>query len=145
MTNISKEAVERTHGQLMNTAALLASQRFQGWANPLVVDCVNSTELIKALDAERDALSARVEELVADFNDAVSTLHSCRDRVEELESALKDVREEICRGPVNDVLWHRNFPSETTVDFICNTLGDDWDYDEWLESREALKRENTND
>ena len=53
-------------------------------------------------------------------------------RIEELEAALRSVRHEICLGPVDDVLWHMNFPSETTVDFICNTLGDDWNYDDWL-------------
>ena len=56
-----------------------------------------------------------------------------------LREALASVREEICAGPVDDTLWHRSVPAETTVDFICNTLGDDWSYDEWLEARAALK------
>lgn len=53
-------------------------------------------------------------------------------RIEQLEGVLRDVRHEICLGPVNDVLWHMNFPAETTVDYICNTLDDDWAYDDWL-------------
>lgn len=57
-------------------------------------------------------------------------------RVKELEQALREVREEICRGPVNDILWHQETPAETTVDFITNTLNDNWSYDAWL-SREA--------
>ncbi|GGE30327.1 hypothetical protein GCM10011360_17940 [Primorskyibacter flagellatus] len=61
--------------------------------------------------AERDALQAKLDALTA---------------------ALRCVREEICTGPVDDVLWHREIPAETTVDFICNTLNDDWDYDDWL-------------
>lgn len=53
-------------------------------------------------------------------------------RIEELEAALRDVRHEICKGPIHDTLWHQIIPAETTVDFICNTLDDDWDYDAWL-------------
>lgn len=52
-------------------------------------------------------------------------------RIERLERVLRDVRHEICLGPVDDVLWHMNYPAETTVDYICNTLGDDWTYDQW--------------
>lgn len=52
--------------------------------------------------------------------------------IERLRAALSDVRHEICLGPINDTLWHCAMPAETTVDFICNTLGDDWDYDQWL-------------
>lgn len=66
-------------------------------------------------------------------------LEAAQARIAELEGALRDVREEICTGPVNDVLWHNEIPSETTVDFICNTLNDDWDYDKWLETRAALE------
>lgn len=54
------------------------------------------------------------------------------DRIDQLERALATVRHEICLGPVDDTLWHMIVPAETTVDFICNTLGDDWDYGDWL-------------
>lgn len=58
--------------------------------------------------------------------------HEAADRIEELEAALQDVRNEICRGPTRDTLWHCGIPAETTVDFICRTLGDEWPYDGWV-------------
>ncbi|NOD65770.1 hypothetical protein [Ruegeria sp. HKCCD6109] len=61
-------------------------------------------------------------------------------RVKELEQALREVREEICRGPVNDILWHQETPAETTVDFITNTLNDNWSYDAWLSREAALAK-----
>jgi hypothetical protein len=60
-------------------------------------------------------------------------------RVAELEAALFAVRNEICIGPTLDTLWHSSVPAETTVDYICNILQDDWDYDEWLTTHETLK------
>jgi hypothetical protein len=59
-----------------------------------------------------------------------------RERVAKLEAALMSVREDICTGPIDDTLWRGKdrMSAETTVDFICNTLSDDWDYDEWLEA-----------
>lgn len=59
--------------------------------------------------------------------------------IDRLRAALECVRHEICIGPAGDTLWHRIYPSETTVDFICNTLNDNWDYDAWL-SDNAEKR-----
>jgi hypothetical protein len=59
-------------------------------------------------------------------------------RIAELEAALFAVRDEICTGPIDDTLWHKAIPAETTVDYICNTLRDDWDYDDWLAAA-ALK------
>ena len=52
--------------------------------------------------------------------------------ITRLQSALASVRAEICTGPIDDVLWHNK--GETTVDFITNTLGDDWTYDKWFEA-----------
>jgi hypothetical protein len=60
-------------------------------------------------------------------------------RIAELEAALFAVRNEICIGPTLDTLWHSSVPAETTVDYICNILQDDWDYDEWLTTHETLK------
>jgi hypothetical protein len=114
----SVEEAQRVQGSVLASAAHLSTQCFQGWANPVVASCKDAADLIGALLAEREAAQARIA---------------------ELEWALRDVREEICTGPVNDVLWHNEIPSETTVDFICNTLNDDWDYDKWLEAREALE------
>lgn len=71
--------------------------------------------------AENAALRAAEAEIIA-----------LRDRVDSLREALSSVRDEICSGPVSDVLWHDK--GETTVDFICNTLGDDWTYDKWAEA-----------
>ena len=62
-------------------------------------------------------------------------------RIAELEAALADVRHEICLGPVDDTLWHQEIPAETTVDFICNTLRDKWDYDQWLGENAPINKE----
>lgn len=52
--------------------------------------------------------------------------------IESLRKCLSDTREEICRGPVGDVLWHSGVPACTTVDNITITLGDGWNYDAWM-------------
>jgi hypothetical protein len=62
-----------------------------------------------------------------------------QERMAELQAALFAVRNEICIGPTLDTLWHSSVPAETTVDYICNILQDDWDYDEWLTTHETLK------
>lgn len=67
------------------------------------------------------------------------------ERIAELEAALKDVRHEICAGPIDDTLWHQEIPAETTVDFICNTLGDEWNYDKWLADNATLSAQESND
>ncbi len=54
-------------------------------------------------------------------------------QIERLRQCLHDTREEICKGPVDDTLWHTGMPACTTVDNICMALKDDWDYDAWLE------------
>lgn len=91
----------------------------------------------------REAVEAMADR-VADWGcgngsiEAPAMLRALLARVDELSGALRDVREEICTGPVDDVLWHSGYPvAETTVDFITNTLGDDWTYDEWVEKQEA--------
>lgn len=78
---------------------------------------------------------------VAGHRSAAHHMREAAHEIETLRAALSDVRTEICKGPVNDVLWHAAIPSETTVDFICNTLGDGWDYDQWLEESAAASGE----
>lgn len=58
-------------------------------------------------------------------------------RIEELEACLHDTRDEICEGPVDDVLWHSAVPACTTVDNITLVLNDGWTYDGWLEAKET--------
>ena len=53
-----------------------------------------------------------------------------------LRKCLAHTREEICEGPVDDVLWHTAMPSCTTVDNITLTLNDGWTYDGWLQAKE---------
>lgn len=75
---------------------------------------------------------------LADRADAVfdSTLgdpwRQAANEIERLRKCLADTREEICRGPVDDVLWHEAVPACTTVDNITTTLGDGWSVDAWL-------------
>lgn len=56
-----------------------------------------------------------------------------QEMVRNLRSALEAVRDDICRGPVDDTLWRKGGVSQTTVDFITRELDDDFDYDKWLE------------
>jgi len=63
-------------------------------------------------------------------NDAL--VEGAIEEIERLRECLSDTRHEICKGPVDDTLWHTGMPSCTTVDNICMALGDDWDYDQWL-------------
>lgn len=67
---------------------------------------------------------------------AATNMRRAAQELETLSAALGSVREDICRGPLNDTLWSGNSPAETTVDFITGTLGDGWSYDEWLASQE---------
>lgn len=53
----------------------------------------------------------------------------------ELRACLDNTREEICEGPVDDVLWHTAIPACTTVDNISLVLGDGWTYDGWLDAK----------
>lgn len=64
-------------------------------------------------------------------------------RIRELEACLRDTREEICKGPVDDTLWHTSKPACTTVDNICMTLDDNWEYDQWLQTN-STEREPKN-
>ena len=50
--------------------------------------------------------------------------------IERLRACLDATRDEICEGPVDDVLWHDEIT--TTVDNITLTLEDGWTYDGWL-------------
>lgn len=65
-----------------------------------------------------------------------NALAECRKRIAALEACLSDTREEICEGPVDDVLWHAAVPACTTVDNITLALNDGWTYDGWLQAKE---------
>lgn len=80
------------------------------------------------------------ENAAADRMSRADDLKRLRAENERLRGALVAVRHEICTGPVDDVLWHAAVPAETTVDFICNTLGDDWSYGRWA-AEQALAKE----
>lgn len=54
---------------------------------------------------------------------------------DQLRACLDHTREEICEGPVDDVLWHD--AGCTTVDNITLALGDGWTYDGWLQAKEG--------
>lgn len=57
--------------------------------------------------------------------------------IERLRACLEHTREEICEGPVDDVLWHTAVPACTTVDNITLALDDGWTYDGWLDAKET--------
>ncbi len=61
--------------------------------------------------------------------------HEAADEIERLRACLEHTREEICEGPVDDVLWHSAIPSCTTVDNITLALNDGWTYDGWLQAK----------
>lgn len=65
------------------------------------------------------------QKLVADLRRENAMLRAC----------LDNVRDEICEGPVDDVLWHN--AGCTTVDNITMALGDGWTYDGWLQAKEG--------
>lgn len=70
-----------------------------------------------------------------------SALKAMDDEIARLRACLVSTRHEICKGPVDDVLWHQSTPACTTVDNITFTLGDEWSYDDWLSSEWRLDRE----
>lgn len=53
------------------------------------------------------------------------TIYEDGPRTKELEAALRAVRSDIIEQS-ECVLWRRSIPSETTVDFIDNVLGDEF-------------------
>lgn len=57
--------------------------------------------------------------------------------IEKLRACLENTRDEICEGPVDDVLWHSAVPACSTVDNITLTLDDGWTYDGWLQAKET--------
>lgn len=60
---------------------------------------------------------------------------SLEDENAMLRACLEHTREEICEGPVDDVLWHD--AGCTTVDNITLALEDSWTYDGWLQSKKG--------
>ena len=70
------------------------------------------------------------ESLTQVWHDAEATYVA---EIEKLRACLDHTREEICEGPVDDVLWHD--AGTTTVDNISATLGDGWTYDGWADAK----------
>lgn len=87
-------------------------------------------EELERVDGVATAIEGRPGAL--DLVEAARLIREMKQEIEGLREALALVRVDICTGPVNDTLWRQAEPNETTVDFICNTLHDDWDYDKWL-------------
>jgi len=86
-------------------------------------------ELARVFDATgNDLIGAALAQITVDG-----------ERLEELErlrACLENTRDEICEGPVDDVLWHTAVPACTTVDNITLALRDGWTYDGWLQAKE---------
>ena len=53
--------------------------------------------------------------------------------ITRLRACLENTRDEICEGPVGDVLWHD--AGCTTVDNITLALRDGWTYDGWTDAK----------
>ena len=101
------------------------------WETPEV--CVEAADRIEELEGQLSHGSFYKE----------SDIDALQNRIAELEAenlrlrkCLEHTREEICEGPVEDVLWHTAMPSCTTVDNITLTLNDGWTYDGWLQAKE---------
>lgn len=72
------------------------------------------------------------------------TLKTSDERIKELEDALNKLRVTICRN-ATDTLWmdepKGSLAHVTAVDFISMELGDDWDYDAFLQEEAAKLKE----
>lgn len=111
---------------------LEAATEAADWALDAVATATQDRRYLRS-DEAYDAVAG--EAILA--NAKLACIQVMRKETARLRACLEHTRDEICEGPVDDVLWHSAVPACTTVDNITLALDDGWTYDGWLDARQS--------